>query len=71
MIQNCKDCCLNKLSLHDRSNDLYKRFSWEDNASFRDRVNITGKMEVTQIVQEIFPEDAKAAQISDIVVFKM
>ena len=37
----------------------------------KDRVNITGKMEVTQIVQEIFPEDAKAAQISDIVVFKM
>ena len=28
-------------------------------------------MEVTQIFQKIFPEDAKAAQISDIVVFKM
>ena len=50
--------------------DLYELTMMQGYFRNKDR-NETGKMEVTQIVQEIFPEDVKAAQISDIVVFKM
>ena len=59
MIQNCKNCSLNKLSLHDRSYDFQKRFSWEDDASLRDRINVSAKMKSAQIMKKILTEQSE------------
>ena len=59
MIQNRKNCCLNKLSLHDRSYDFQKRFSWEDDASLRDRINVSAKMKSAQIMKKILTEQSE------------
>ena len=46
MIDDVQDRSFNKLCFHDRCNDLDKWFSWEYDSSFRDCINITGKMKV-------------------------
>ena len=46
VIDDIQDCCLYKLSFHDRCYNFDKRFSWEDNCSLRNCIDITCETEV-------------------------
>ena len=68
MVDNVQDRGLNKLRLHDRSDHFHKRFLREDHAALRDRVDISTEVKAAQILEEVFAEDTKAAQIVYIII---
>ena len=67
VVQNVQQSCLNKLGLHNRGNDLHKRFPWEDYGPLRNGVDITCKMEAPQVFQEICVEDLQRFQVVDVI----
>ena len=71
VIQNREDCCFNKLGLHDRSHDFQKWFSWKDDASFRNRINISAEMESAQVMKKVFTEQSKTSQVINILIRKI
>ena len=62
---------LHKLRFHDRRDDFYDRFSGKDHSSFRDGIDISRKMEGTEIFQEILLKNMKSSQIINILFGKM
>lgn len=71
MVNDIQQSSFNELCLHDRSHNFDKRFLREDDSTFGNGVNITCKMEILQIVKEVFLEKACASQVINIFRFKM
>ena len=58
VVDDVEDSSFYKLGFHNRCNDFYKRLSGEHNRSFGNGINITGKLEVCQIIEKICFENA-------------
>ncbi len=71
MVHNVEDRRLNKLSLHDRSDDLDQRLTRENQRAFRDRVNIAGKLEISKIIQKCRCKLIKTSQVLDVLTGEM
>ena len=63
MVDHGKNCGLYQLCLHDRCDNFHQRFSRKYHRSFRDCINITGKMKPSQVFQEILFKDSQAVKI--------
>ena len=61
MVDDVQNSSFDKLCFHDWCDNLYHRFSGEHDASFRNRINIAGKFEVSQIQQKVFFENAETS----------
>ena len=68
MVQNVQDCGFHKLSFHDRGNDFEDRLLWEDQASFRNCVNASGKVIAAQILKKIFRKNVETAKVIHIII---
>ena len=68
MINDIQDRCLYELCFHNRGNDLNERFFWKDYRSFGNSINISRKVEASEIVQEIFAEDPQTPEIIHILI---
>ena len=68
MVDDVQDRGLDKLRLHDRSDDLHKGFLREDHAALRDGVDVSAEMKAAQILEEVFAEDTQAAQVVYIII---
>ena len=68
MIDDIKERSFYKLCLHDRCFNFQKRFSWEYNSSFRDRINISCKMISSKIFQKIFIKNPLITKIINIII---
>ena len=71
VIDDIKKSCFYQLCLHDRGDHLYKRFSGENNRTFRNGIDITRKTEVPEIFQKVFFKDSYASEICDIAFIEM
>ena len=71
MVDDIQDRSLHKLRFHHRRNDFQQRLSRKYHGSFRDRIDISGKMKSSQIFQKIFIKNIQRAQIIDIIRRKM
>ena len=56
MVDRAEESSLKELCLHDRTSDLDKGFSREDNSSFRDGPDVTCEFEVPEIIDELIVE---------------
>ena len=71
VVDDVKDRSLHELGLHDRRNDLDERLAREDQRSLRDRPDVAGELELREIVEEVFIEDAESGQVIDILLGKV
>ena len=62
VVDDIQDRRLYQLCFHNGSNNLYKGLSWEDYGAFWNGIDITGEMEILQVIQKILLKDAKASQ---------
>ena len=70
MIENYQQSRLNKLCLNYRALNLHKRLFRENRCALRHSPNITGKFEISHIVEKFLVKEVFASEILDVIVVK-
>ena len=70
VVDDVQNRSLHQLRLHDGCHHLDHRLSWEHHGTLRNRVDISGKSEVSQILQKVLLENTQRSQILDILRLK-
>ena len=68
MVDDIQDSGLYQLCLHDGSDNFDQRFPRKYHRTFRDRVNVSGELEIFQVVKEVLVKDAETCEVSDILI---
>src|SRR5699024_9666407 len=67
LIDHVQNSCLQKLCLHYRSDDFHQWLPGEYYGSFRNGIDISGKVEAPQILQKIVVKQLQIPEVVDIV----
>ena len=66
MIDDVQKSRLNQLRFHDGRDDLDQRLSWKNHGSLRDRIEVSGEMEMQKVFQKALVKCPGGAQIGDV-----